>query len=209
MRTWWVRSTKTQKQVVHTWTIKHVYMFGNLGKKNNVYTRITSLSSRVIFPFSHSFWNIPDEKNKDCSYAINPKHNAQEYFFTYTCSYIYIYIRPLYVYVHIHTAVLIRLRTPWRICKYVMNKLFYITDVYIFSCVSFPGWLWSMMIHVIVVHESLVGPKQFYCLLFFRRSLQLLHILWFYNLFYIFQPFPTVIVWFWDPSFIWRTIDLP
>ncbi len=50
-----------------------------MGKKLNVHTRITSLSSRVIFPFSHSLWNIPDEKNKDFSYVINPKHNTQEF----------------------------------------------------------------------------------------------------------------------------------
>lgn len=56
-----------------------MYVFGNMGKKLNVHTRITSLSSRVIFPFSHSLWNIPDEKNKDFSYVINPKHNTQEY----------------------------------------------------------------------------------------------------------------------------------
>uniref|UniRef100_A0A672S5Q9 Myosin VIIA n=1 Tax=Sinocyclocheilus grahami TaxID=75366 RepID=A0A672S5Q9_SINGR len=45
---------------------------------------------------------------------------------------------------------------------------------------------------VIFVHESLVGPEQFNCLLFFRKILQLLHIFWFSNLFCIFDPFPTV-----------------
>ncbi len=34
---------------------------------------------------------------------------------------------------------------------------------------------------VVVVHESLVCPEQFNCLLFFRKILQLPRILWFYN----------------------------
>ncbi len=53
---------------------------------------------------------------------------------------------------------------------------------------------------VIVVHV-LVAPVQFNSLLFFRKILQLLHILWFSSIFCIFEPFPTVTVWFWDPSF--------
>ncbi len=43
---------------------------------------------------------------------------------------------------------------------------------------------------VVVVHESLVGPEQLNCLLFFRKILQLLHILWFSSIFCIFEPFP-------------------
>ncbi len=34
-----------------------------------------------------------------------------------------------------------------------------------------------------------------------EKILQLLHILWFSSIFCIFEPFPTVTVWFWDPSF--------
>ncbi len=109
----------------------------------------------------------------------------------------------------------------------VLNKLVHITDVYIFSTrqnnyriyknvpiqkFKYP-WILiiicvvSWMIHnflfcvVIVVHESLVGPEQFNCLPFFREILQLLHILWFSSIFCIFEPFLTVTVWYWDPSF--------
>ncbi len=108
----------------------------------------------------------------------------------------------------------------------VLNKLFQITDVYILSTRQNNNWIYKKwprskvyiplnlitMCHflddpqlflcfVIVAHESLVGPEQLNCLLFFRKILQLLYILWFSNIFCIFEPFPTVTVWFWDPSF--------
>ncbi len=54
---------------------------------------------------------------------------------------------------------------------------------------------------VIVVHESIVDPEQLNCLLFFRKILQLLHILWFSSIFCIFEPFPSLTVWFWNTSF--------
>jgi len=44
---------------------------------------------------------------------------------------------------------------------------------------------------VIVVHESLVGPEHS---LLFRQIFQLLHILWFSNIFCKFEPFQTVTV---------------
>ncbi len=56
---------------------------------------------------------------------------------------------------------------------------------------------WLFLYFVIVVHESLVGPEQFNGLLFFRKILQLLHILWFSSIFCIFKPFPTLTVGFW------------
>ncbi len=108
----------------------------------------------------------------------------------------------------------------------VLNKLFHITDVYIYSKRQNNNWIhkkWpcskvyiplnlNTMCHflddprllfcfVIVVHESLVGPEQLNCLLFFRKILQLLHIIWFSSIFCIFEHFPTVTVWYWDPSF--------
>ncbi len=49
-------------------------------------------------------------------------------------------------------------------------------------------------VHSIAVHESLVGLEQFNCLLFFRKIPQLLNILWFSNIFCIFEHFPTVTV---------------
>ncbi len=53
---------------------------------------------------------------------------------------------------------------------------------------------------VIDVHESLVCPEQFNCLLFFRKTLQLTNNLVFQH-FCVFEPFPTMTVWFWDASF--------
>ncbi len=100
----------------------------------------------------------------------------------------------------------------------VLNKPFQITDVYIYSTKTNNTEFIKMtpfkslhtlnlntMCHflddprlfsyfVIVVHESLVGPEQFNCLLFFRKILQLLHILWFTSIFCIFEPFPKVTV---------------
>ncbi len=137
----------------------------------------------------------------------------------------------------IYTVVLINLYAPCRICKYVnkfnkiwgimkiayyclfntvLNKLFHIAHVYIFSTKQNNNWIyknepgqkftypWILIICVflddplmffclgIVVHESLVGSEQFNCLLFFRKVLQLLHINWFSNIFCIFEPFPKV-----------------
>ncbi len=108
----------------------------------------------------------------------------------------------------------------------VLNKLFHITDVYIYSTRQNNNWIYKKWLHskvyiplnlntmchflddprlflyfVIVDYESLVGPEQFNCLLFFRKILQLLLILWFSNIFCIFEPFPTLTVWFWDPYF--------
>ncbi len=108
----------------------------------------------------------------------------------------------------------------------VLNTLFNITDVYISSTRKNNNWIYindpvqkftypwilihcvvSWMVHdcffcfVIVVHESCVGPEQLNCLLFFRKIPQLMHILWFSSIFCLFEPFPKVTVWFWDPSF--------
>ncbi len=105
----------------------------------------------------------------------------------------------------------------------VLKKLFHITDVCIYSTRQNNNWIYenypiqkfthpwililcviSWMIHdcfyiLWVVHESLVGPEQLNCLLFFRRIPQLRHILWFSSIFCIFEPFPKVTVWFWGP----------
>ncbi len=60
-----------------------------------------------------------------------------------------------------------------------------------------------------VVHESLVCPEQLNCPLFFRKILQVPQILCFFSHFCVFEPFPTMTVLFWDPSFHtednWRT----
>ncbi len=45
---------------------------------------------------------------------------------------------------------------------------------------------WLFFCFVIVVHESLVDPEQINCLLFFRKILQLLHILLFSSIFCMF-----------------------
>ncbi len=54
---------------------------------------------------------------------------------------------------------------------------------------------------VLVVHESLVCSEQLNWALFFRKILHVLQILQFSSIFCIFEPFPAVTVWFWDPSF--------
>ncbi len=53
---------------------------------------------------------------------------------------------------------------------------------------------------VLVVHESLVCSEQLNWALFFRKILQVLQNLQFSSIFCIFEPFPAVTVWFWDPS---------
>ncbi len=52
-----------------------------------------------------------------------------------------------------------------------------------------------------VVHESLVCSEQLNWALFIRKILQVLQNLQFSSIFCIFEPFPAVTVWFWDPSF--------
>ncbi len=65
-----------------------------------------------------------------------------------------------------------------------------------------PEWSTAVLFClVIVVHESLVYPEQLNFLLFFRKILQLPQIIWFSSIFCVFEPFPTLTVWFWDPSF--------
>ncbi len=111
----------------------------------------------------------------------------------------------------------------------LLNKLFHITDVYIFSTRQNNNWIykndlvqkftypWILILWcflddprlsvcvVIVVHESLVGSEQF--LLFFRTILQLRHILWVSSIFCIFEPFPTVTVYDFEIHiFTWRAI---
>ncbi len=51
------------------------------------------------------------------------------------------------------------------------------------------------------VHESIVCPEQLNCLLSFRKILQLPQIIFVFQHFCVFEPFPTMTVWFWDPSF--------
>ncbi len=51
---------------------------------------------------------------------------------------------------------------------------------------------------VMVVHESLVCPEQLNFLLVFRKILQVPKMLWFSSIFLcVFEPFPTMPVWFW------------
>ncbi len=101
----------------------------------------------------------------------------------------------------------------------LLNKIFHITDVYIYSTKQINNWIHKKWPHskvyiplnlnnlccflddpqllfcvVIVVHEFLVGPEQFNCLLFFRKILQLLHVLWFSSIFCVFEHFPTAIL---------------
>ncbi len=52
-----------------------------------------------------------------------------------------------------------------------------------------------------VVHESLVCSEQLNWTLFFRKILHVLQILQVYSIFWVFEPFPAVTEWFWDPSF--------
>ncbi len=54
---------------------------------------------------------------------------------------------------------------------------------------------------VMVVHESLVCSEQLNWALFFRKILEVLQNLQVSSIFCIFEPFPAVTVWFWDPSF--------
>jgi len=75
------------------------------------------------------------------------------------------------------------------------------------NTLSFPGQSMTVLCFVMVVHESLVCPEHLNCLLFFRKIFQLLHILWVSSFFCISEPFPTVTVWFWDPSFHSKTIE--
>ncbi len=108
----------------------------------------------------------------------------------------------------------------------LLNKLFHITDVYIYSTRQNKNWIHKKLPHskvyiplnlnnlccflddlrpffcvVIVVHESLVDPEQFNYLLFFRQILQLLHTHWFSSNFCIIEAFPTVTVWFGETPF--------
>ncbi len=63
----------------------------------------------------------------------------------------------------------------------------------ILNTVLLPEWSTAVFFClVIVVHESLVCPEQLNCLLFFRKVLQVLHILWFFSIFCAFEPFPTM-----------------
>ncbi len=107
----------------------------------------------------------------------------------------------------------------------VLNKLFHITDVYIYSTRQNNNWInkndpvqkftyhWilipcviSWMIHawlflyfVIVVHEYLVGPEQFNCCSSEKSSSSCTFFGFPASLHLcIFQPFPKVTVWFWD-----------
>ncbi len=64
--------------------------------------------------------------------------------------------------------------------------------------VLLPEWYTAVCLClVIVVHESLVCPEQLNCLLFFSCSTNSLV----FQHFCVFEPFPTMTVWFWDPSF--------
>ncbi len=57
------------------------------------------------------------------------------------------------------------------------------------NTVLFSEWSSAVFISlVIVVHESLVCPEQFNCLLFFRKILQLTLILWFSSIFVYLSP---------------------
>ncbi len=67
-------------------------------------------------------------------------------------------------------------------------------------CAWLPGWS-TTVFFVMVVHESLVCSEQLNWALFFRKIFHVLQILQFSSIFCIFEPFPTVTVWFWDPSF--------
>ncbi len=63
----------------------------------------------------------------------------------------------------------------------------------ILNTVLLPEWSTAVFFClVIVVHESLVCLEQLNCLLFFRKILQVLHILWFFSIFCAFEPFPTM-----------------
>ncbi len=64
-----------------------------------------------------------------------------------------------------------------------------------------PGWSTTVSCFVMVVHESLVCSEQLNGALFFRKILHVLQILQFSSIFCIFEPFPAVTVWFWDPSY--------
>ncbi len=78
----------------------------------------------------------------------------------------------------------------------VLNTIFQITDVP-FNLNTVCRFLDDPQLSfclVIVIHESLAGPEQFNCLLFFRKIIQLLRILWVSSIFCIFEPFTTVTV---------------
>ncbi len=106
-----------------------------------------------------------------------------------------------------------------------LNKLFHIIDVYIytpqdkiitefikndpFQKCTYP-WILILCVISWVIHDCfyilwclfmspLLFPEQFN-----RKILQLLHLLWFSSIFCIFDPFPKVTVWFWDPYFSHR-----
>ncbi len=78
----------------------------------------------------------------------------------------------------------------------------------ILCVVNLPGWSTTVffLFFLIVVHESLVCSEQLNWAMFFRKILQVLQNLPFSSIFCIFEPFPAVTVWFWDPSF--HTEDL-
>ncbi len=70
------------------------------------------------------------------------------------------------------------------------------------GCNSVCGYLddlWQFFF-VIVIHESLCS-EQLNWALFFRKILHVLKILQFSSIISIFEPFPALNVWFWDPSF--------
>ncbi len=60
-----------------------------------------------------------------------------------------------------------------------------------------PGWSTT----VVLFCDGCSWVPCLFWALFFRKVLQLLQILQFYSIFCIFEPFPAVTVWFWDPSF--------
>ncbi len=79
----------------------------------------------------------------------------------------------------------------------------------IFNTVLLPEWSTAVFCFcfVIVTHESLVCPEELYCLLFFRKILQVPQILWFYSIYVYLNPFQQLLYDFEIHLFTLRTIE--
>ncbi len=73
----------------------------------------------------------------------------------------------------------------------------------ILNTVFLPEWSTAVFLFCLVKvdHETLVCPEQLICLLLFRKNTSGHTNSLVFQHFCVFEPFPTMTVWFWDPTF--------
>ncbi len=83
-----------------------------------------------------------------------------------------------------------------------VQKFIYAEFLILCCCLNDPQLFFCLFVCLVFfVHGSLVCPEQLNCLLFFRKNPSGPTNYLVFQHFCLFEPFPKMTVWFWDPSF--------